>query len=101
MKVKVKDIEKQILDALNDFTECNFKANALKELQEIHNVLPEYLRFENLEHIVEQYPDFNSLNINIMVGSQMKISFYIVPSLLQNNKKAIRKLAKMICSMQG
>lgn len=96
--MKVKDIEKQIQDILNNYVGHDYKKNALMELDKI------YTQFHvptcsNLEFIVEQYPDFNHIRINLTLGDKLMLTICVEPNLL--NKKTIHKLAKMICSIKG
>lgn len=100
--MKLKEIEKQILDTLKNFEEHDYKKNALKELDNIYENFHVPTCY-NLEEIVNQYPDFNHLKINItFANSDLKdsvmITLCIKPELL--DKKAVHKLAKSIYHLQ-
>ena len=94
---KLKQIENELIEMINNHCDHDYKANAFKELDKVEEagfVCP------NCAFIVEQYPDFNSIMFRLeQPGMYVTINYININSLRNNDKKtkkAIHKLAKMV-----
>lgn len=86
--IKLKELEKSIQELVDNFEECDYKLKALSELSNFDDV-----KFEACRHIVNDYPDFNHIELKITNTDAFVFKLCINPKYMKD-KKTIRKLAK-------
>ncbi len=91
--MKVKELEKQIKEMVDNFQHNHFKEQAYKELAKV-----DLCKKWATRHIIEEYPDFDGIVFKITSPDKYVVKFHVNPDLLKDNPKAIRKVAKLFAS---
>ena len=91
MKNRIKELEKQLTEMVENFQPNHFKEKAYQELSKVDLTKKPATRF-----IINDYPDFDSICFKITQPNCFTVRIHINPDELRGNKKAIHNAAKMI-----
>ena len=93
MSKELKKFEKQLTEMVENFIYHDYKKNAEKELLEIENKTKKAT--SHIRFIVNDYPDFNHIELKITQPDIFVMKICINPTALKNNPKSIKKIVKM------
>ena len=94
MKNRIKELEKQLTEMVENFSNYDYRKNALRELEEVEQLGKK--NYPNMAFIIQQYPNFNSICFKISQPNHFVVSISINVDDLKGNPKAIHNAAKMI-----
>lgn len=93
MNPSVEEIESEIMTLLNDFKPNKYRENSKKELKKAEEF---GIFMPNTTYIVDTYPSFDHIRIEIKENDMYVFSMCINPEFLKGNRQAIHECANLI-----
>lgn len=91
--MSVEELEKMLIDKATDFISHDYKKHAFEEIKDLEK---KNISVPNIAFIVEQYPDFNHIDLKLEVPKSCILKICIDPKIILENKETAHALANII-----